>query len=296
MTPLAQLLVRAALKSDASDAVAVSSALLSARCFEVTQVGELIDDLVCSKFDPAAERVTSFLPAPVTWIERKYVWGRVGALLHSPKLLPDPKITSLLAELDDLDGIAVRQVWHDQASGEIGQLPAIGVLFCDDGNIATPLEAKQDGESEEESQERQEESAVYARGALAALAVINSPRVIGRREHEPHAGLQRELGRQYNSVGKYPMERWTEIRLEVRTPAADSADHKPNEVITGRRALHFCRAHLRMRLGRVELVSSHWRGDPSIGIRRGRWGHRCRSRGPRSTAWRVPEGSRTQPA
>ena len=223
-----------------------------------------------SKFDPAAERITSFLPAPVTWIERKYDWGRVGALLHSAKLMPDAKLTSLLAELDDLDGIAIRQVWFDQASGEFGMFPPIGILFCDGENVVAPLAGKLDDESDAECDERYEESSIYARGATAALAIINSPSVIGRRQHEPHAGLQRELARQHNTVGKFPMECWTEIKLEV-TPIPNGTDHESGGVMTGRRALHFCRAHLRMRLGRVELVTSHWRGDPAIGIRRGRY-------------------------
>jgi hypothetical protein len=34
------------------------------------------------------------------------------------------------------------------------------------------------------------------------------------------------------------------------------------------RALHFVRAHLRLRLGRVELVRPHWRGDAQLGIKR----------------------------
>ena len=267
MTPLAQMIVRQALKPGKPDQTA--GTLLTARCFEVTQVGELIDDLVWSKkFDPAAERITSFLPAPVTWIERKYAWGRHGALLHSVKLMPDTKITTMLRELDDLDGIAIRQIWFDQTSGEFGLFPPMGVLFCDDGNLVTPLESTRDDDSDEEDGERLDESAKYARGVMAALAVINSPRVIGRRQHEPHAGLQRELGRQHNTIGKFPMEGWTEIVLEV-TPAANGIGD--GGVMTGRRALHFCRAHLRMRLGKVELVSSHWRGDPAIGIRRGRY-------------------------
>jgi hypothetical protein len=266
MTPLAQMLVRHALKHGISEPVA--GTLLAARCFEVTQVGELIDDLVRSKFDPAAERITSFLPAPVTWIERKYDWGRHGALLHSAKLLPDAKITSILSELDDIDGIAIRQVWHNQTSGEFGSFPPVGVLFCDDENVAVPLECKRDDETDEECADRFDESAGWGRAIMAAVAVINSPRVIGRREHQPHVGLQRELGRQHNAGGKFPMECWTEIMLEV-TPTAHGVGH--DGVLTGKRALHFCRAHLRLRLGRVELVSSHWRGDPAIGLRRGRY-------------------------
>jgi hypothetical protein len=34
------------------------------------------------------------------------------------------------------------------------------------------------------------------------------------------------------------------------------------------RALHFVRAHLRLRLGKIELVRPHWRGDAQLGIKR----------------------------
>ena len=101
------------------------------------------------------------------------------------------------------------------------------------------------------------------------LAIINTPRVIMRRQHMPHAGLQRALIASRRITGKYPLLAWQELQLKVQPPDIDESDHEAH--LTGARALHFCRAHLRIRLGRLELVSAHWRGDPALGIKQTRY-------------------------
>jgi hypothetical protein len=103
------------------------------------------------------------------------------------------------------------------------------------------------------------------------LAIINSPRIIGRHIHSPHKGLVREL-RRAGGLGIGPLHDWHEIKLEVTKPR-DIYDGEPHEdVITGRRALHFCRKHIRIcHSGVLTYVREHWRGDPAIGIRQGRY-------------------------
>jgi hypothetical protein len=72
-------------------------------------------------------------------------------------------------------------------------------------------------------------------------------------------------------VGTFPLRAWTEIKLEV-CPPKWAGDLPENEThFTGTRALHFCRAHARIRLGRLEFVRAHWRGDPALGIKRSRY-------------------------
>jgi hypothetical protein len=72
-------------------------------------------------------------------------------------------------------------------------------------------------------------------------------------------------------VGTFPLRAWTEIVLEV-TPPSEAGALDPGEAhLTGRRALHFCRQHLRIRGGRLELVKAHWRGDAAIGIKQSRY-------------------------
>jgi hypothetical protein len=101
---------------------------------------------------------------------------------------------------------------------------------------------------------------------FALLALINSPKVIGRVQHMPHRRLVKAF-----AGGSFPLHAWTEIKLDVAKPLGID-DGEPHEArLTGRRALHFCRAHIRIRLGLLEYVSAHWRGDPSIGIKQSRY-------------------------
>jgi hypothetical protein len=98
----------------------------------------------------------------------------------------------------------------------------------------------------------------------ACLAMINTPRVIMRRQHMPHRGLQKRLVAARGLAGSWPLNAWHEIELRVCPPTIDEREHEAH--LTGERALHFVRAHLRIRLGRLEMVSAHWRGDGSLGI------------------------------
>jgi hypothetical protein len=102
------------------------------------------------------------------------------------------------------------------------------------------------------------------------LAMINTPRVIMREQHMPHRGLERLLRAQRGLVGKFPLGAWTELLLKVQPPRVHEGG--PVEAhLTGAKALHFCRCHLRIRLGELELVSAHWRGDPALGIKQTRY-------------------------
>lgn len=111
--------------------------------------------------------------------------------------------------------------------------------------------------------------AVCERATMACI-LINSPKIIGRRQHMPHAGLERRLTRSFG-VGRFPLHAYTEILLKVSKPP-EIDDGEPHEAhLTGRRALHFCRKHIRIRLGKLEYVSAHWRGDPALGIKQSRY-------------------------
>lgn len=103
------------------------------------------------------------------------------------------------------------------------------------------------------------------------LCFINSPRTIGRKLHMPHAGLQKEIARKKGLVGKFPLKAWTEIKLEVTAPKDESQNRPRDTILTGDRALHFVRAHLRIRNGMLIYVSPHWRGNPAMGIKRTRY-------------------------
>lgn len=106
---------------------------------------------------------------------------------------------------------------------------------------------------------------------FGALAFINSPKIIGRRQHMPHKGLERELLKNQKVIGSFPLHAWTEIALDVTPPKEAAGQHEFEAHLTGRRALHFVRSHLRIREGRLQFVKSHWRGDAALGIRQSRY-------------------------
>lgn len=97
---------------------------------------------------------------------------------------------------------------------------------------------------------------------LAMIAIINTPQIVSRETFEPHRGLDRLWTKRFR---KAPLHAWTELKLRVSKPIEIEDDEPHSPVIGGKRALHFCRAHLRVRLGRLEFVSSHWRGDEALG-------------------------------
>jgi hypothetical protein len=147
------------------------------------------------------------------------------------------------------------KTWLEWKDKEIGR---IGVLSTSDGNYMA-FEYRFAG--------------VPTLGAktevfiASLLPFINTPRVIGRTQHMPHAGLERRLLRSMG--GRFAVHAWHEIRLHVTPPDISEDDHEAH--LTGQRALHFCRAHLRIRLGQLQLVSAHWRGDAALGIKQARY-------------------------
>ena len=105
----------------------------------------------------------------------------------------------------------------------------------------------------------------------ALLALINTPRVIGQRTHWPHERLEREKLKKLNLVGKFPLRAWTEIILKIAQQDNRTGEPSEEHHLTGERCLHFCRTYLRVRLGMIEYVESHWRGNPALGMKRSRY-------------------------
>jgi hypothetical protein len=105
----------------------------------------------------------------------------------------------------------------------------------------------------------------------AVLALINSPRVIGQRQHMPHERIEREKLKALGLVGKFPLRAWTEILLSVAPPDDRTGEPSNEAHLTGEKCLHFCRTHLRVRLGQLEYVEGHYRGNPALGFKRSRY-------------------------
>lgn len=216
-------------------------------CFELSEVSGLVENIAngISRNLQSTERL-SFLPAPKTWMEWKKGNIRYGILLKETELGANYVLAESSPFCSKRGGfIALRRPF-------IVKYPGDALLIHDPG--LSPVMAS-----------------ALALNILGALAVINTPRVVGRRQHMSHRGLERDLVRAKKTVGNFPLHAWTEIKLEVCDPRDASRDPSTEAHYTGMRALHFCRAHLRVRLGKLEIVRSHWRGDGSLGIKQSRY-------------------------
>jgi len=209
--------------------------------FEVSGVRELLTETGwrLAERDDRGQRTMiiksdlSFLPAPRTWIEQAAPegGGRYAALFEETETAE--RNTTLFLR------------------------PPNGPVFvC---STSAPLNQPID-------RERRDVLAVCRFRSEAALPLINMPKIIGRVQHQPHAGLQRELVRNKKLIGPFSLHAWTEIKMEVRPPKRDGdMTHEPH--LTGEKALEFVRQHIRFQNGRWVQVRWHFRGNPALGIR-----------------------------
>jgi hypothetical protein len=240
-------------------------------CFEVTEVLPLLDEvghalLKAYPDDDAAVMQQigrySFLPAPKTWIE----------FLDRPDDgRPAWRTAFHLQEMPDEEGVGPYAWVQSFSSGAVVNLGAIPLLPKDSLLRNEPFAVVQRVDTRTANVDFTiEDIADILMECSCLLMLINSPRIIGRKTFMPHAGLQKKL-RQQLGPGKFPLNAWTEIKLQVSKPP-EIDDGEPHEThLTGKRALHFCRKHIRIRLGKLEYVTAHWRGDPALGIRQSRY-------------------------
>lgn len=268
MTPLAMYLTKQLIapRKDRRDSWAddqqravLRTKLTDIHCFEITEVlglmREVHDALDAKGKDEFYNTMGKFgfLPAPKTWIE----WRMRDGTRQSVHL---EQIDETATPSNDAT-IAIN--WFCRESSAY-----VGALTSDHRSILVS-QAHPNLPPRFVGLNKNGWRLVFTLSSLA-LIMINSPRIIGRKQHMPHVGLERQLTRGL-AGGKFPLHAWTEIKLQVAKPI-EIDDGEPHEAhLTGRRALHFVRKHIRIRLGQLEYVSAHWRGDPSIGIKRSRY-------------------------
>jgi hypothetical protein len=145
-----------------NDVASVRPKMEDFHCFEVTAVYDLALDLAKRMAQSEVPDLAAFLPAPRTWLEFADETGRVGLFLEKRSAGKQCHIT-----------VCARN------DGSFGSRSAImlnlygerqTVLISNDTPQVTP---------------------VFGMIIFAFLAMINSPRVIGRKQHAPHAGLER---------------------------------------------------------------------------------------------------------
>ncbi len=259
MTPLALAILKERLlppaKRTLEDGCGILEKIDDIHCFEVSDVVDIARGLArapeltvreqTDRFVAMADR-TTFLPAPKTWIEYIDKGVRVGWLLTE---------SGNRAEVRHA-GSGRGRSWS--AFPEVCSF-GLGAKGGDPEELFVPA-----GMSDEASHAKMWQIIELQ----AFLALINTPRVIGRREHEPHRGIERRL-RAAHGDDAFKLHGWAEIKLDVNS--AEGAPETDGDRMTGQKALHFCRAHLRMKLGRVEIVRAHWRGDAALGIKPARY-------------------------
>lgn len=246
-TPLAQELIRDVLHGDAKSwPEGFAEDLMRAKCFECSGIVEVSRHLA-----PAMDtRGLLFLPARTTWLE------------HLIARVPGHRQGYLLSERN---GSLV--LWGSARRGNKWMAPMLigTVELGDDGESWTAVSHTDQFATmvngDNSSLDPETEFLRVAGILLGLLAFINTPKIVAQQEHAPHKGLDRELRR----AGKPGLRPWTEIKLEISRPRTAS-EGGGTETLRGSRALHYCRTHLRVRLGRLERVTGHFRGDAKNGV------------------------------
>jgi hypothetical protein len=242
-----------------------------ARFFDVTALADtipVIADKMADAFDRTEHfaRKLAFLPSPTTWIETTH-WGttaggspfyqdRVAIIAHGRDgPTHDATMVMLVKDTNENDWCWLPSTPHPE-DGIVKRAVEMPVPMVHSAGVPG----------------RHNGNLLWVHFWLyAALALINTPRIIGRRQHMPHERVEREKLKGLGLVGKFPLHAWTEIILKVAPPDVRTGEPSTEAHLTGERCLHFVRTFLRVRMGQLEYVDAHWRGNPALGMKRSRY-------------------------
>lgn len=288
MTPLAKALAEAGASNqkwwrESGNAKLLAPFPRDVKCFEVTEVVELAHELAQQAYERGnIVEALAFLPAPVTWLEHRYtredgtptlmayllvdqgdntasVSSTMGCQIRGREVfIPVPLASLRLLDASDPDGWAIDAVLENQDVDvkKYGEKVLGGLHPLRTVDWTPPPRDDLDSQLDN--------AQTRAWWLYAMLSLINSPRIVARSEHKASSKLNKFLNRKGD--GQYNLLPWHEVFLDITPPpeAVAAADGAPR--LTGPRALHFCRQHIRIKRGKLELVRAHYRGSADVGI------------------------------
>lgn len=247
-TPFALQLTRAFTKALAfkeTEARALESLDIFSRlkCFDITAVqsviGETADELrKALKENWISHGGLLFLPAKDTWIEYNNGSGNVGFLLKAGEDGIDFSVLSKRETLRSINGLS-------------GKIIISGDLFQVGANKGLDLTTRNT-------------LAISGLIIVAALLLINAPRGVDRKKVSSNYTLASQLKKLRR--GPLLQEGYTITLSTIPGDVSGRIGH----VNQSPRMFHFCRSHVRnLSEGKTTVVKAHWRGDPSLGIKKG---------------------------
>lgn len=288
MTPLAKALAQQAASNPKWWRESGSEKLLApfpreVKCFEVSAVVDLASDLAQQAYERGnLVEALAFLPAPVTWLEQRYtrhdgtpalqayllvdqgdntatVASTIGCEINGRTVfIPIPLGSLRLLNEADPDGWAIDSTILSQGVDVRSHATnLVRHLHLTRSGVQAPLRETDVDAALDDAQARSWQ-------LYATLSLINSPKIVGRSEHKASSGLNKFLARK--SGTPFQLLPWHEIFLDITPPP--EAEMESGTRLSGPRALHFCRQHIRIKRGRLEMVRAHYRGSAEVGIGR----------------------------
>lgn len=308
MTPLATTLAKMTAAQAARTDKAGLHKLIGQdlHCFDVTAIGKAVTDAMdADNLWPDAEDMLPgmFLPSPVTWLEMQshtragrcaFVvealptdWFRISMVLEPymsvhlcdfrsrPALslsgrveIRPPEIEPYETDFDPLVAVRLPNTGTGIPIAMAGELERLNAAR---GIAEARIDALKDALECTKAEAEVHEAKWHKFGivfVVLTLDLINTPGLVGLKQHAPHRGLAKRLGGLRS--GRYPLHGWSEIVLKHQTTLAGDAEQLTG--VTYHKCLHFVRSHRRRyKDGRETVVVAHWRGDPALGIKRTRY-------------------------
>lgn len=199
-----------------------------------------------------------FTPAHMTWLEwldqdNLFGYGctRVGVLLDGDYLkeLPDPPPPSVVIGA----GYIVRGAPYDQVRTTVEH----GFLydFPGDGAMFQPLPLSD--RPEKFTPQKVEALERFGRFVGACLALINTPRIAHVVKHDVS-----KLNKARMRANKVPLLTYKDLTI---SPDSGWVSKTEARKATDEKRRHHVRTFMRIKRGKVELVSPHWRGNRAKG-------------------------------